>query len=641
MTSSPRRVAAIGATILAPAVAVLVTLFIAAAGPVRAIPQGPLEGGGWTGRARGWLEFSGFYPAELEADRSFSWMGASGRIRLPRLNRSAAHTLSLWVQPAIVDRRVELIATVDGIALAPRVLAPGPQRIDIELPAQGANRAIVTFGVSPASVPQPRDPRTLGLRVDAIALGASDGPLRIPADSLRAAAIAGLGLGVLLAATMGGGLPGAALGAAAGAWVGFLLAYDASFLGPYPARAQTIGLAAGALGLAFAVLRGRGERWSFRAAAGVVTLLSACKLALFFHPMATVGDSVFHVHRAQVVQRGEYFFTSITPRPFFEFPYPPGLYVAVAPFWEMFHSDIEHVRLLRTAVIAAEGLLALAIYLVVFANWGNRLTAFLAAALSLLVPVGLYTICTSNLTNSFGQAMFGIGLAALLCAHLRRGGILAAVGAVFLFAGFLSHFSTFSIGVPLVFACALALYAGGPGPPRRAAIALTLALVIAASASVVVYYAHFVPVYRRTAERVLAREGESESRSMVAPIGVKVRRSVAMVRGEFGLAILLGAVAGGASLARTRARDPLALALLAWAAVVLGFWVLGIVTAVEMRASLAAQPLAAILVAVSLASAMTHRAWGRAVAALAVAAIVLHAVSDWCMCLGIEPFWNM
>jgi hypothetical protein len=75
--------------------------------------------------------------------------------------------------------------------------------------------------------------------------------------------------------------------------------------------------------------------------------------------------------------------------------------------------------------------------------------------------------------------------------------------------------------------------------------------------------------------------------------------------------------------------------------VVLAFWLLGTVSPVEMRASLAAQPLAAMLVAVALAAAASHGAWGRAVAAAVVVTIVLHAVSDWCGCLGIERFWEM
>ena len=381
------------------------------------------------------------------------------------------------------------------------------------------------------------------------------------------------------------------------------------------------------------------ESWSWRAATGVVIVLTACKLALFFHPMVTVGDSIFHVHRAQLVQAGEYFFTSITPRPFFEFPYPPGLYVAVAPLWRTFRLEMEHVRLLRSAAIVAEGLLALAIYGVVFANWRDRLTAFLASSISLLIPVGLYTICTSNLTNSFGQSLFGMGIAALLCAHLRRGWIFACVGTVLLCAAFLSHFSTFSVGVPLVFVCALAVFAGGAGVTRRTAIALALALVVAATASVAVYYAHFMPVYRKTAERILAREGEAPTRSMVAPPSLKARRVTTTVWTEFGAAILLSAVVAGAQLLRARARDPLTLALAGWAAVVLGFWLLGIVTAVEMRASLAALPLAAILVAVPLARAARDGRWARVALAAALGSIVLHAVSDWSMCLGLERFW--
>lgn len=640
MTSSRARVAAVSATILAPALAVLAALFVAVAGPGHAVPPGPLESRNHTTGSRGWLEFSGFYPAELDADRSFSWMGPSGRLRLPRLERTVRHTLALWVRPA-ASGPVELTVAVDGLAMPPRALSPGVQRIDVELPAQPVNRAIVTLQVSRTIVPGPADPRTLGLRVDGIALDAADGRLRIPGGSLRSAVLAGLGVGILMAATMGGGLLAAALGAAGGAWLGFLLSYDAAFLGGYSDRVQAVGLVAGALSLPFALARHVDERWSFRAAAGTVALLSACKLALLYHPLATVGDAIFHVHRAQVVQRGEYFFTSITPRPFFEFPYPPGLYVAVAPLWDLFPSEIDHVWLLRTAVIAADGLLALAIYFAVFANQGNRLTAFLASAISLLVPVGLYTICTSNLTNSFGQSLFGMGLALLLCAHLRGGRLLAASGTALLFGGFLSHFSTFLVGVPLVGACALAIRAGAVGPSRRTAVALALALAIAATASVAVYYAHFVPVYRRTVERILAREGAGESRSMVAPIGVKVRRHGGQIWGDFGLVVLAAAAAGAARFARDRARDPFALALAAWAAVVAGFWLLGIVTPVEMRASLAALPLAAILSAAALATAIPQRGWRRALAAAALLLIVLHAVSDWRMCLGLERFWEL
>jgi hypothetical protein len=640
------RLAAIFSVVITPAAALLALAFAITVGPSRSIERGPLESGEKIGRSRAWLELSGFYPAELEEGRSFSWMGEAGRIRLARLDRSVAIKLSFWVQPAVATRRVELQAAVDGLALPPMTLVSGSQRVDIDLPATRAGRAIVDLRVSQTIVPGAADRRTLGLRVDGVALEATDGRVRIPWDSLRSATISGLGLGIALALTLGARPLAFALGLGAGGWLGFLLAFDSAFLGAYPDRLAFIGLCMAALGAlcAAATRAGADERWGLRAATGVIVVLTACKLALFFHPMTAVGDSIFHVHRAQTVQRGEYFFTSITPRPFFEFPYPPGLYVFVSPLWDAVHGDMEHVWLLRSVVLAAEATLAIAVYAVVFSNWRHRLAAFVASALTLLLPVGLYTICTSNLTNSFGQSMFGIGLATLLCAYAapRRGWILIASGAAFVCAGFLSHFSTFSVGVPLLPACAASVWLGGRGLPRRTTtIALTVALFVAATVSVAVYYAHFVPVYKQTVERVLTREGAAAERSMVAPVSVKAARIATTAWMEFGAAALLAAAAAGLLLMRARANDPLTLALMGWAAVVLGFWLLAVLTAIEMRASLTAQPLVAILAGLAIARAAQDGRWARVAVTAAIASIVLRAVSDWAGCLGFEGFWRI
>ena len=645
MTHWSPRLAALIAVVITPAAALLALAFAITVGPSRSIERGPLENGEKIGRSRAWLELSGFYPAELDNARSFSWMGGAGRIRLARLDRSVAIKISLWIEPAVATRTVELKAAVDGLSVPPTTLVPGPQRVDIDLPATRAGRATVDLTVSETMVPGAADRRTLGLRVDGVALEAADGRIRMPWDSLRSATIAGFGLGIALALTVGVRPLAFALGLGAGGWLGFLLAFDGAFLSVYADRLAYVGLCTAALGALCAggMLGDADERWDLRAATGLLAVPTACKLALFFHPMAAVGDSIFHVHRAQVVQRGEYFFTSITPRPFLEFPYPPGLYVFVGPLWDALNGDTEHVWLLRSAVLAAEAALAIAVYAVVFANWRNRLAACAASVLTLLLPVGFYTICTSNLTNSFGQSMFGIGLAMLLCAHVtpRRGWILIASGAAFACAGFLSHFSTFSVGVPLMLACGASVWLGGRGSPRRTAIALAAALFVAATVSVAIYYSHFVPVYKQTVERVLAREGAAAERSMVAPASVKATRIVTTVWLEFGAAPLLAAAAAGLLLMRARANDPLTLALGGWAAVVLGFWLLAILTAIEMRASLAAQPLVAILAGWAIARAAQNGRWARVAAAAAVASIVLHAVSDWMGCLGLEGFWRV
>lgn len=640
MTIPPRRAAALAAAAFLPPF-VLLSLLLFASPTRHGLQRSPLESEGRIGRSHGWLDLSGFYPAELDAGRPFSWMAGSGRIRLLRLDRREPLTLSLWVQPAVTNRPVDLTMAVDGFAAPPRRLGPGPQQVDIVVSPSESTRAIVSLGVSATLVPGGSDRRSLGIRVDGVALAPARGRLRIPAESLLRAAIAGVALGVIVAATIGARPLGFLAGAAAAAWFAFLLGFDGAALGPFSDRAQTIAVAGAIAALLIALVWRGGEPWGFRAAAGLAIVLTACKLALFFHPMIAIGDSIFHVHRAIVVERGEYFFTSITPRPFFEFPYAPGLYVAAMPLWKTFRSEMEHVWLLRGIALVAEALLALALYGLVAAHWRNRRAAFLASTITMLLPVGLYTICTSNLTNAFGQAAFGMGMAALLCTDVwpARRWLFGAAGAALVCAGFLSHFSTFSVGLPLLFACAAAVWLGGRGAPRRVAVALLLALAIASAASVALYYAHFMPVYKKTAERLLARDGEARERSMVAPASVKANRIVTTVWNEFGTAVLIAAGVAGALLFRSRAHDPLALALAGWAAVVLGFWVLGIVTAVEMRASLAAQPLAATAAGYALARGSEANRAARVAVLIALASIVLHAISDWTMCLGLNQFW--
>ena len=70
-----------------------------------------------------------------------------------------------------------------------------------------------------------------------------------------------------------------------------------------------------------------------------------------------------------------------------------------------------------------------------------------------------------------------------------------------------------------------------------------------------------MPVYKRTAERLLTREGQAAERSMVAPVPVKATRVATTVWTEFGAAVLIAAAVAGVLLLRGRAHDPLTLAL--------------------------------------------------------------------------------
>jgi ActR/RegA family two-component response regulator len=140
-------------------------------------------------------------------------------------------------------------------------------------------------------------------------------------------------------------------------------------------------------------------------------------------------------------------------------------------------------------------------------------------------------------------------------------------------------------------------------------------------------------VYQKTWQRVVAREGEAETRSMVAPPSIKLARSLSEVRTNFGLPLLALAGIGAVALVRHGRRDALTLVLTGWTATWLAFVALGVLTAIEMRANLAATPAILALAVYGLVRVSEWRGAGPLLATVAVIAIVAEGVSDWMMCL--------
>lgn len=607
--------------------------------------DGPVSEGGWTARSRAWFVSRGVYPSELDAAsaRSFTWTYKDGTLRIPVLDRRDPHVVRLEVRgitPAQGRPPQMLTLSLDGVVVQHAALTGQRQTFDVVVAPARAGSATVGFALSQVFVPGPRDRRELGMIVDGIGL-ASTSRLRVPTSALVPALGASIALGLAVAILSPALSWALALAIGAALAQALLLSLDAAFLGNvYVWRVLRVDLAC----LAAAILVGAVWRSAharpdagWRIALPIVLVVFAVRVGVFMHPLATVGDSIFHVHRAELVRGGTYFFTSVTPRPFFEFPYAPGLYVVSSPFWDRFPSQVEHVLLLRSLGLVVDALAALALYAAVRRYWGAG-AAVVASALFQLVPIGLHTFCTSNLTNAFAQSVFTAALMLWLWSLSRSRALAAATGfAALLALAFLSHFSTLSTGVPIVLAVGLAL-ALARGPERSRWPWTLGALAVALAVSYAIYYSHFHEVYLKTVERVMTREGAEASRSMVAPVSVKVQRFVYAVRAEyFGLPLLAGALGGvGLALAR-RSRDALSLALGAWLLVVAGFLGLGVVTPIEMRAALAGQPLAAAFFGLSVAALWRWHLSGRAVAALLVTAVIVRGCSDWLLCLGLTP----
>ena len=631
------------AAMLAAAVALLAALLGGNVWRGGSAVDGPVAEGGWVGRTRAWFTARGVYPSELDpaSGRSFAWTHGEGFFRIPVMDGEATHTVRLTVRgvgpaPGRVPQR--LVLSVNGVTAQEAELTGQRQSFELTVPASLTRNVFIGFSLSSTFVPGPQDRRQLGMIVDRISIAAA-GRLRTPASALWAAVGAALALGLavgLLTGSLGWAL---ALAAAGGLAQGLLLALDAAFLGDvYVWRLLRIDLAALAVAVVAFLLpyaRGRALDAGWAIALPAVLVVCAVRTAVFSHPFATIGDSIFHVHRAELVQRGSYFFTSITPRPFFEFPYAPGLYVAASPLWTMFPTQAEHVMLLRTLGLVVDALAALALFAAVRRYWGVGAAA-VAAAIFQLVPIGLHTFCTANLTNAFSQGLFAAAVLLWVWSFSRPWTVAAAAGFAALLAGaFLSHFSTLSTGVPIVLAASVALLAVR-GPERSRWLWTLGALVVALVVSYALYYSHFHEVYAKTLERVLSREGAEASRSMVAPVSVKLGRFIHAVRAEyFGLPLLGAALVGAAVAAARRWRDALTLAMAAWLLVVAGFLALGVFTPIEMRAALAGQPVVAALMGLCAAALWRSPRLGRPVAVLLVAAVVWRGGADWLLCLGL------
>ena len=532
---------------------------------------------------------------------------------------------------------------MDGIAGRPTRLTNEPTRLAVDLPTGGRDSAQIAIHVSDVFTPGPRDRRSLGMVVEQIAL--------MPAGGVSSG---GPGTAALWSAAAVGGAAGLAIAlcgpplwvaivaaAFTGGAFGWLLAFDLAAFGTYINRLATLSTGLVAAGAAVAIVarmrRQPAVPWGWTTAAGLLLAGTAVKLAVSLHPQMMVGDGIFHVHRAQLVEAGRYFFTSTTPAPYFEFPYAIGLYVAAMPFWSWLPTDLERVALLRVISAVADLAVGLLIWGLARRFWHDDRAGVLAAAFYPFIRIGTQTVGGANLTNLFAQGVFGLGLAWLILRSDReQRAVTVIVGVLLLTAGFLSHFSTASVGGPLAVAVAIAMRAGNSAVVKQSAIWMLLALALAAGTSWVTYYSRFMPVYRQTLSRVGSGEGSGQARSMVRPASEKAWASLRILRENFGVPLLLLSLAGAVLVARTRSRDPLTLALAAWLAVTGGFAVLGVVTPIEMRANLAAEPLVAILGATTLSAiAARFGTAGRIVVYALAIAVIVDGLVPYATCLGI------
>jgi hypothetical protein len=600
--------------------------------------HGPVAEGAWTARSRAFFEPSGFYRPEINPDtaRHFIWTTSHAQLTFRNLNRSVAHLVTLEIRqgrpPDVAPPSVR-VSVDDRLVLEADTATSGPS-LAFEIPRRDQTGAVVTVDVAPVYTPSSSDTRSLGIIIDDVAVAPVRGSFRPTGRVLVQTAVA---IGACALALWWLGLRGwLFVVAAAGVGVGFdwLLLTDAAFAGGFPDRLMGIGLAAlitgAVVGLAAKTTPGMDSGNPFRewsVAAAVVLAVTVVKLGVFWHPNTIVGDGIFQAHRAQAVHAGHYFFTSVTPRPFYEFPYPVALYVAAQPFWSWFPTELDLVRLLRTLSIAADALVGLGLYLAAKRQWPNSRAPLLAAALYPFARAPFEALSNANLTNLFGQGVFGVALAAIawLAAGAATSWIALALALVLLVIAFLSHFGTFTVGLCVLGAVAAGLFATGRGVSRRAGLWVAALAIGAAAVSWVVYYsdATFRPVYAKTYASLSTREADNTSKLDAAP-GVKLQRWWSGVGDDYGrpgVAVLAAALVGLFLALRQAPRAGATLVFAFWIGAWLALSGLGIFTSVTLRANLAAAPPFMFFSAVTLA-AIADRSRAGVVVAAAVFALL-------------------
>lgn len=361
-------------------------------------------------------------------------------------------------------------------------------------------------------------------------------------------------------------------------------AFARPFIGYYTAPFLYLALALAGLALFLVLLLPRfASRLALALDARTLTYLSAIVLVSVglkwggaWYPQFRSSDLLFHAHRLEFVTRGNLFFTSELPDAARRVvPYPPALYVALAPL--TIFSDAYSSLLILFAVLA-DALAILAIYFTArillrdtrfairdsqYARSDTRY-AFFTAFLFAFNPVSFWIYSWGNHTNIFAQDAATIFFALLLYGTNavsfpsraqegygagERFGERSLLALFFFFLASVGHLGVFLSLLALLPLAALLCLLPRDEIARREALALGLLLAAGLALGWSLYYAEFTESLAAQTQKFLGDVGAGRAAGRggitLARIGDVGRYTVEQLGGVL---LLLGL--GGIPLAR-------------------------------------------------------------------------------------------
>jgi hypothetical protein len=584
----------------------------------------------------------GIYPSERTPDGlTFAWTSANARLSLPALPRRTEWTVQIRARaprPAGAAAPVSVIEHGQPLATWSAVSPREFETLSIDLPLLSEPGLRLDLVSGDSFVPGPEDSRELALQIDAIRLSPRRSLLAVPWNRVFSAAAILTALAYLL--WMVTRDRWAFAYAAAGMCAVGLLTHTSSLL--YVASFTSVLWAA--VPALVVLIAGLVLRWLMNIPAapanGALALTCWCtyvKYVLLLHPAMTIGDSIFHQNRFKLVAAGNYFFTSAAPGG--EFPYPVAFYWVAHLFSRASPASVE---LMRGLVLTVDSLTGLLLAYSMAAS-GSRLVGPFVVVLWQTVPALFQVQGVAYLTNAFGNSV-SVASVVMLREALRNrssfaGWLLASI--VLATAACLSHVSSFLILVAaLSFTCLIASVA------RRWRLTWVTLLVLTCSVGLAwsTYYRHFSALYsqRLSQSRAVTRSGTESApvqrleahQTQYKPGWPALKQRLAFVPYYVQKYIGFGLVALAAMLVWVRKRTAYdfadgTLLALGWLAATLAWFLLGQVTAIDLRYYLAAAPVLAAFGAVTTATVLPDPA-SRAAERTLVLLLFTAAVAQGC-----------
>jgi hypothetical protein len=482
----------------------------------------------------------GFYPPERAGNETFAWTMDRAGLRLPDVDRRHAWTCELRFRGGRSDPSTlpHVTVSVDGLTVATVNATNDYNDLRIDVPPRGARDGLsLAIQSSSTFVPGPRDTRKLGIVVDRFACAPSGialPPVRVLLHAIGSGAAFGFVLGAFGASLT----PAVVVVFMVAAGQALLLSSGLAPYGAYSSNVLWLGVWIATLTAVLIAVLQLGRRTPLSAYASAVILLSAAALHLkvlgLLHPSKLTIDALFHAHRLEWVLAGKYFFTQPMPAGV-SFPYAIGLYVFAAP-WTSLTRD--YVTLLRIIVSSAEVVAGGLLYLLVVKTGRDALAGVLAVALYHCVRLPFIIVGNANMANVFAQSA---ALGTLVVLALSPSGprhIVFWLGAFALCAwAFLSHISTFAHLVVTLLALG-ALFWWHGDVLRRPAWRIIVGTAATALVAVVIYYGHFMDVYRT------AWRASTQSHVAAAPEALPENAALAQGRQQGGAPLYARAANG-------------------------------------------------------------------------------------------------